>query len=161
MSAEDDRNAIRDWNEALRINPQASDAYYYLGENYLKNQNFEQAYLNIRMAAKLEPDNAGSQNNLCWYGSLTGHAREVMDACERAVALSPNAGYIRDSRGLARALTGDYEGAIEDFQYFIRTADGSVEEDERRRDWILQLQNGENPFDDDTLFELLTASWFL
>jgi regulator of sirC expression with transglutaminase-like and TPR domain len=38
-----------------------------------------------------------------------------MDACERAVALAPDDGQIRDSRGLARAMTGNIEGAIEDF----------------------------------------------
>jgi hypothetical protein len=46
-----------------------------------------------------------SWNNLCRYGSLNGSAKEVMFACEKAVNLAPNNVYIRDSRGIARALT--------------------------------------------------------
>ena len=38
-----------------------------------------------------------------------------MAACEQAVELEPDHGGYRDSHGLARALTGDYPGAIVDF----------------------------------------------
>jgi Flp pilus assembly protein TadD len=38
-----------------------------------------------------------------------------MSACEKAVALAPKNGEFRDSRGIARALTGNKQGAIEDF----------------------------------------------
>ncbi len=62
---------------------------------------------------------ARSWNTLCWFGSLWGYATAVLDACERAVELAPENGDYHDSRGLARALTGDYEGAIEDFEFYI------------------------------------------
>lgn len=54
-------------------------------------------------------------NNLCWNASLWGLAEDVMFACETAVTMDPEHGSYQDSRGLARALTGDFEGAIEDF----------------------------------------------
>jgi len=60
---------------------------------------------------------------LCRRGSLSGHATEVMYACEQAVKLDPENGAIRDSRGLARALTGNTDGAVEDFQAFIDWAE--------------------------------------
>ncbi len=59
---------------------------------------------------------ANSWNALCWNGTLLGYATKVMDACNFAVALASGNGGIRDSGGLARALTGDTQGAIEDFQ---------------------------------------------
>ena len=62
---------------------------------------------------------AGSWNTLCWFGSLWGYVADVMDACERAVELAPDDGDYRDSRGLARALMGDYTGAIEDFKFAV------------------------------------------
>lgn len=65
----------------------------------------------------------GSWNSVCWYGSLTGLAAEVMPACERAVALAPEDGGIRDSRGLACALTGDLEGARKDFEFAVPWAE--------------------------------------
>ncbi|MBD1867251.1 hypothetical protein H6F95_08050 [Cyanobacteria bacterium FACHB-471] len=84
-----------------------------------------------------------SWNSLCWNGSLYGHAAEVLDACERAVALSPESESILDSRGLARALTGDAQGAIEDFRVFVRWADSSGDEELKiqRQRWIKVLEN--------------------
>jgi tetratricopeptide (TPR) repeat protein len=58
-------------------------------------------------------------NALYWFGSLEGFATDVMAACERAVALEPDRGGFRDSRGVARALTEDYPGAINDFQRYL------------------------------------------
>jgi regulator of sirC expression with transglutaminase-like and TPR domain len=68
--------------------------------------------------------------------------------CEQAVALAPKA-YIRDSRGLARALIGDYAGAIEDFQFFVDQAADEGEDEsfiQQRQQWIIALQAGKNPF---------------
>lgn len=61
-------------------------------------------------------------NHLCWDGSLSGLATEVLFACEAAVQLAPEDGSIRDSRALARALTGDIKGAIDDLSIAINWA---------------------------------------
>ena len=96
---------------------------------------------------------AGSWNTLCWFGSLWGHATEVLAACERAVALAPEHGGIADSRGLARALTGDVAGAIEDFQTFVAwVPDEQLRA--QRQGWIEALGAGENPFTDEVLLRL-------
>ena len=91
---------------------------------------------------------ASSWNHLCWLGSLRGFATDVMAACERAVALAPDRGNIRDSRGVARALIGDYTGAITDFQQYLEWVpkNGKSEESIRQRqDWIRMLQANQNP----------------
>jgi len=89
--------------------------------------------------------------------SLRTHAAEVMDICDRAVKLtesSPGSWDSRDSRGLARALTGDTSGAIEDFQFFIdHTSD--VEVKRQRQKWIDELLAGRAPFTPDLLKSLL------
>ncbi|CUR34673.1 MULTISPECIES: hypothetical protein [Planktothrix] len=51
--------------------------------------------------------------------SLNGSAKDVLYACENAVKLSPYDGDFRDNRGLAKTLTGDFKGKIEDFQAFV------------------------------------------
>jgi len=85
---------------------------------------------------------------------LWGYAAEVMNACEQAVALAPEDGDIRDSRGLARVLTGDIEGAIEDFQAFVDWTDDEEAKSQRQR-WIEALRaGGENPFTPELLEEL-------
>ncbi|MHC4535100.1 MAG: pentapeptide repeat-containing protein [Planctomycetota bacterium] len=99
----------------------------------------------------------GSWNRLGWYGSLWGYASDVLHACENAVKLDPNDGWIRDTRGLARALTKDYQGAIEDFRLYIEWGlDKQQHKDYllKRRDWIRELKAGRNPFDKATLEKL-------
>ena len=107
-------------------------------------------------------------NDLCFKGSLARHADEVLESCQEAVSRNPEQGMIRDSRGLARILTGDREGAIEDFKAFIawtrqdQQSNGSDSEylqyvaQERER-WITDLEAGRNPFDAATLAATLEA----
>jgi tetratricopeptide (TPR) repeat protein len=94
-------------------------------------------------------------NQVCWWGALEGHAAEVMPACDLAAAIPEGEG--RDSRGLARALVGDREGAIEDFRSFIDWAgrtNGPQSRIKRREIWIAALEAGSNPFDAATIEDL-------
>jgi tetratricopeptide (TPR) repeat protein len=108
-------------------------------------------------AEKLDPKveiSANDWNSLCWDGSLHGYAADVMFACEKAVTLAPKDRMIRDSRGLARALTGDTKGAIEDFQAFMRSSDITSEQKSQRQGWVNALSAGKNPFTEEELKKL-------
>ena len=96
---------------------------------------------------------ANSWNTLCWFGALDGYAAQVMAACERAVDLEPDRGAYRDSRGVARALTGDWAGALEDFAFYVEWANrtGEGTNVSWREGWIAALKAGRNPFDEATL----------
>jgi regulator of sirC expression with transglutaminase-like and TPR domain len=77
-----------------------------------------------------------------------------MFACQRAVELEPENGRLRDTRGLARALSGDTKGAIEDFEFFVESAkkDGESQESIRQCQlWIRDLKGSRNPFTPETL----------
>jgi hypothetical protein len=95
-------------------------------------------------------------NSACWFGAIDGFAGIVLPACERAVALADEgtiAPY-RDSRGVARALSGDRAGAIDDFKFFIAWAKGreaNAQEMSVRQAWLATLQSGGDPFDAATL----------
>lgn len=93
---------------------------------------------------------ANSWNKLCWYGSLWGYADRVLEACETAVTLAPENINIIDSRGLARALSGDTSGAIADFTTFVQGAGDDIRKFQRQ-DWIDALEKGENPFTPEVL----------
>jgi tetratricopeptide (TPR) repeat protein len=117
------------------------------------------ALTRLREALALVPDLdvrdlANTWNSICRAGSLNNQAAQVLDACEQAVRLAPNHSNIRDSRGLARALTGDIPGAIEDFQAFV---DGLPSDDalaQQRQRWINELKAGRNPFTPEELESL-------
>ncbi len=127
-----------------------------LGEMLTRQGDIEQAVAAYAEAQKLDPTleiPATVGNNLCWWGSLWGHAAEVMDACETVVALEPENGKFRDSRGLARALTGDIAGAIEDFQAFVNWTNNEQKRLQRQH-WIESLRVGENPFTEEEIENL-------
>jgi hypothetical protein len=100
-------------------------------------------------------------NAICWWGSLAGAASTVMAACERAVSQAESdpqidalgRAQVRDSRGVARAVLGDFAGATEDFSFFVANARAGVtpELHKRRESWIAMLKQDRNPFDAATL----------
>ena len=60
---------------------------------------------------------------------------------------------------VARAVAGDTNGAIKDFQEFIDKWPGDSSPEgarikEQRRGWIKALNDGKNPFTSDVLMEL-------
>ena len=103
------------------------------------------------------PITAETLNSVCWNGVLEGHAERVLDSCKDAVAKSPDNGEIRDSRGVALAVTGDLNRAIEDFEAFVAWAtDADMDEAviQRRHDWIAALRNGQDPLTPEVLKQL-------
>jgi hypothetical protein len=96
---------------------------------------------------------------LCWHGCLHGKAEQVLFAGEKAVELLIDDLEIAclESRGLARALTNNLSGALEDFKA-AQTVNGCLiivndrrdrmgsEAKQQRQKWITSLEAGINPF---------------
>ncbi len=112
-----------------------------------------QAYQNAQERDARLTIAASDWNQMCWFGSLLGHAAEVMAACEQAVALVPDNGSARNSRGLARALTGDVAGAIDDFEAYVVWT-GNDRNRAQGQGWIGALRAGQNPFTSELLERL-------
>ncbi|NEP78611.1 MAG: hypothetical protein F6K39_10735 [Okeania sp. SIO3B3] len=134
---------------------QEVDALLIKGIDLLKKGKVKKAIASYKQAEKIDPTQIYARNLglLCWYGSLYKQATDVMFACEKAVALDPNDGLVFDTRGLARALTGDIEGAIADFQVYVEWTNDQKKK-AQRQEWIKTLQAGENPFTDEVLESL-------
>lgn len=96
-----------------------------------------------------------ASNNVCWSGALQGLADLVLASCEEAVERDPESGAFRDSRAVARALTGNLSGAAADLRLFLESADAAEGKIRKQRQaWLVQLEAGRNPIDDETLEEL-------
>jgi ankyrin repeat protein len=83
---------------------------------------------------------------VCWHGALAGQAGAVLAVCDRAVERTPSDDSHYDSahlsRAIARALTGNLEGAASDLE-----ANGSSASDNGSTGrWIAALHQGRNPF---------------
>ncbi|MCG5056617.1 MAG: AAA-like domain-containing protein [Limnoraphis sp. WC205] len=123
------------------------------GRTLVENGKIDEALAQFEKAQKLDADlkiDAWDWYTLCWNGSLNKQAEKVMFACENAVKLTPKSETFINSRGVARALTGDFEGAIKDFEMFVEWANDE-ENKARRKGWIESLKKGENPFTDEVL----------
>lgn len=149
-------------NPDLALNPEvkakklAAPGLIEEGERLVKQGQVKESLSAFAQAQALDPTlkiSAKSWNTLCWFGSTWGHAMEVMNACEQAIVLEPGNSDFRDSRGLARAQTGNVEGAIEDFEAFVGWT--KVKEDRiQRQRWTEALRAGENPFTSEVLEKL-------
>lgn len=151
--------AIADYTRAIDFSPEFTLAYYNRGNAFYYQGKYELAIDDFNKAIDLNPQFTSAYNNLCWLGSLIGQATNVLKHCEQAVQLASPSERPRysDARGLARALTGDYQGAIDDFTVFIDwTKENGYYESygAKRAKWILELEKGQSPFDTQTLEEL-------
>jgi hypothetical protein len=129
------------------------------GEKLASERKVKEAISAYQEAQKLDSQvkiSAKSWNGLCWDGSLNKQAADILFACENAVKLaSPEAKAVyQDSRGLAKALTGDKPGAIADFQAYIADPNANKTIKAQRQKWIEALKKGENPFTDKVLEKL-------
>lgn len=143
--------------------PEAADLFIERGRAYARQTDYQKALADYEKAAAdfqqaiaLDDENPSYYNSSCWFGSSLGDAANVLKDCERAVELaetqgSSKIGAYRDSRGLARALTNNIAGAIEDFEFYVEYG---VFDSTDRREWIDALENGENPFTEELLDDL-------
>ena len=79
---------------------------------------------------------------------MYGYAADVLYAGKKAVEIEPDNGIYQDTRGLARALTGDITGAIEDFKAVVDSEYFNNREElkKKRQGWLDMLLRGDNPF---------------
>jgi tetratricopeptide (TPR) repeat protein len=132
--AEAERNAA--------IEAEISEAIDLAGQGEI-----DQALNTIQQLQQQYPDfelDSDSWNAICWDGATHNQAAKVLSACNQAVNLAPDDGDIHDSRGLARALTGNISGAIEDFQFFVDGTD-NADQKAQRQSWIDALRAGQPP----------------
>ncbi|WP_315789382.1 hypothetical protein [Fischerella sp. JS2] len=153
--------AVAKFQEALKLDTQigrlAAPVLMYEGNKIMKQGKIKQAVIAYTNAQNLDPKveiSADAWRELCLQGSLKKQAADVMPACEKAVQLANNNQKIRVVRGVARTLTGNKQGAIEDFEAYIAATDSKIGKLKVRR-WIKDLRTGKNPFTDKKLKRLL------
>ena len=117
-----------------------------------------EAWIDVQRARQLDPANkafsANDLNEICWTGSLNRFAAEVKGACEEAAESKPTNFQMVDSRGLNRALLGDYPGAIKDFEYFVQVSQDPKAKAQRQK-YIDALRQKKNPFDEKELRDII------
>ena len=145
--------ARRDYERVLELSPDDVYAQYGIGQLDYAEGNLETALESFVRATELDPEYASPFNSACWSYSLLGQPEEALPYCDSAIALDPLP-YYYDSRGLANALLGNTDAAIDDFQVYVDEFSDSEEDRdlvEKREDWIAALEAGEDPFTPEVL----------
>ena len=152
--------AIADLRQVVALLPDNAAGHFNLGLALGKSgpEHLPEALAEFEKAHALAPDSPGVNNALCWTHALLQQPRAALPFCDKAVELD-DSGASHDSRGVARAQLGDFEGAIADFQYFLDHYQAAnprayAHDAPARRAWIRALQAGQNPFDAETLKKL-------
>jgi tetratricopeptide (TPR) repeat protein len=154
-------SAVTKFQEALKLNTQigrlAAPVLIYEGNKFMKKGKIKKAAIAYINAQNLDPKveiSADAWKELCLQGSLKKQAADVMQACENAVQLAADNQKIRVVRGLARAVSGNKQGAIEDFEAYIAATDSKTGK-LKVKAWIKALRIGKNPFTDKKMKRLL------
>jgi tetratricopeptide (TPR) repeat protein len=148
-----ERNPSLAFDPQVKVGGLPAEVLVNEGRQLVRQGKVKEAIAAYAGAERLDPTlkiTARSWNALCWFGSLWKQPGEVMFACERAVQLEPENWNIRESRGVARAMTGNINGAIEDFQEYIKKANDAMRKSQRQR-WVDALRAGEDPFTDEEI----------
>ena len=153
--------AIDDFSKAIEIDDTILENFFNRGLAYsmLGGAHDDQSLKDFHHILTIDPDHTGALNNLCWFMSLADRASEGLPYCERALSIDPDYYLAYDSRGLAYAMQGDYEKAIEDFNKFLewlgtQSSHTYGRYGPRRERWVESLSKGENPFDEAELLAL-------
>jgi WD40 repeat protein len=151
----------KSFDTSLKFDPEAETKSWAAqgqvskGLDLAQKGNIKEALAAFGSAQKLDSTKIAGEswNGLCWMGSVWAQADQVLKACEEALKLEPGNWHFKDSRGLARSLTGNRSGAIKDFQASVEQTDDAALKSQRQ-DWIAALREGKNPFSADVLKSL-------
>ncbi len=153
--------AIDDFTRAIDIDDTILDYFFLRGLAYFKlgGGHDDLSLEDLNRALSIDSEHKGALNNVCWFMTIGGRAAEGLPYCERALSIDPDYHFVLDSRGLAHAMLGDHEQAIDDFTKFLewlgtQSSDIYDRYGPRRERWIESLSKGENPFDEAELLAL-------
>jgi tetratricopeptide (TPR) repeat protein len=112
-------DAIDQFQQVLKINPDQAEAHNALGDCYFQSGRMNEALAEYGKAASLQPDFALAQNNFGFTLFQTGHAREAIAHFQKALEIAPNDADVCNNLGCCFLQTGALDSAIVQFQKAI------------------------------------------
>ena len=113
-------NAIDDYDESIKLNPDFADAYYHRGWAYGEKRDYDSAIASHSKAIELRPDYAYAYYHRGWaYGEKRDYDSAIANHT-KAIELSPDYAYAYYSRGWNYSQKNDYDSAIADFTKAIQ-----------------------------------------
>jgi tetratricopeptide (TPR) repeat protein len=114
------KEAIRSFKQAIRINPGYVKAHYALGVTYRKSGMYKEAIKAYEQAIRIIPDFADAHNNLGVAYVKSGMYKEAIQACEQAIRIDPDFAKAHNNLGTAYDKSGMYKEAFDAYKQAIR-----------------------------------------
>lgn len=111
--------AIAEWQETIRLAPQAARAHHQLGVAWRDRGEQTKAIAAFRKALRLEPDNATTYVQLARALEVAGDTPGALEAYRAALRLVPSAPYVHNRLGHLLAAEGDWSGAAQAWQHTV------------------------------------------
>lgn len=84
------QEAIPDFDEAIRLNPNSAQAFYGRGNAYLATRQYVRAIQDFDRAISLAPKDSRAYSNRCAAHAMLGKLERAIADCDRALQLNPN-----------------------------------------------------------------------
>jgi tetratricopeptide (TPR) repeat protein len=108
--------ALREADEALRIDPFDTDALTWRAELLQRQKRFDLALADAETIVTLRPDIASSWNSRCWARAVAGvELDKALADCNASLKLRPRSASILDSRALTQLRRGELKAALADY----------------------------------------------
>ena len=111
--------AIKDYDKAIELKPNYSDAYYNRGIAYDNKGNYDQAIKDYNKAIELNPNHTNAYNNRGLTYDKKGDYNQAIKDYSKAIELKPNYSDAYNNRGNAYYNKGDHDQAIKDYNKAI------------------------------------------
>ncbi len=120
-SAEDFELAIRDYTQAIKLNPKLTQAYFQRGLTYVDMREAARAIPDFDAAIKLEPKNGMFLKTRCGAKTIVGELQAALADC--AIALKTTDVWRGETlawRGYTYLKLRQYDNAINDFNVMLK-----------------------------------------
>ncbi len=114
MKADDNRRALEEWNETIRLYPEYLGAYFYRARTYETLGLPEKAISDLTVFLQRSPKSAIGFATRGIIEAEQGKIEQGLRDCNRALALDPKHALGFALRGDVYRLKGDYRKALED-----------------------------------------------
>ena len=119
--------AIDQFTEALRINPDYAETHNNLGYALLVTGRTSAAIEQCREALRIDPTYAHAHNNLGNALAQTGRASEAIEHYKQTLRMNPNSADAHSDLGAALALMGRISEAIEELKAAVRINPNNID----------------------------------
>lgn len=98
INTSNDEGALKEFEEALRIDPSYSPAYQGRGEVYFRNSRYKEAIGAFQQALRLTPDNPDAHYNLGEAFFREGSRDQAREEFEKVIKLAPEGELAKNSK---------------------------------------------------------------